>query len=105
VTKKRDYKPRVPGIACPHCDTRSIAYDSVQQDLLTRDIRFACRNPECGHTFVAQLAIYRTVRPSDTPNPAVPAWLGEVRAKPANDDTRTPANDDAPDAAALPAPS
>ena len=50
---------------CPHCETRSIAYDSVRVDNLTRDIRYRCDNVDCGHVFVAQLAIVRTVRSAD----------------------------------------
>jgi hypothetical protein len=96
VTKKRNYPPRVPGTHCPHCETRSIAYDSVEIDRLTREIRYVCQNADCGHTFVAQLGIFRTVRPSLMPNPAVKLPEGQWRSKPANDDTRVPANDDVP---------
>jgi len=90
---KRSYTPRVPGIACPHCKSRSIARGSVELDLLTRELRFMCDNADCGHTFVAQLAIYRTVRPSMIPNPAVVLPFGEWRSRPANDDQRIPVND------------
>ncbi len=90
---KRSYTPRIPGITCPHCGTRAIGRDSVQVDTLTRDLRYACGNDDCGHTFVAQLAIYRTVRPSMTPNPSVILPLGEWRSRPANDDQRIPVND------------
>ncbi|MBB3877924.1 ogr/Delta-like zinc finger family protein [Sphingomonas pseudosanguinis] len=90
---KRSYTPRVPGIACPHCGARSIARGSVEIDILTRELRFMCDNVDCGHTFVAQLAIYRTVRPSMTPNPSVILPLGEWRSRPANDDQRVPVND------------
>ena len=91
---------------CPHCLTRSIAYDSVEIDRLTREIRYVCQNPDCGHTFVAQLGIFRTVRPSMIPNPAIRLPHGQWRSKPANDDNRVPANDDdQPDAAEVsPAP-
>ncbi|WP_239017917.1 ogr/Delta-like zinc finger family protein [Sphingomonas aracearum] len=88
----------MPGITCPHCDTRAIARDSVQADPLTRVIRFVCDNPECGHVFIAQLAIYRTLRPSAKPNPAIVLPLGQWRGKPANDDETPPANDDTPPA-------
>jgi len=106
VTKKRNYTPRVPATVCPHCLTRSIAYDSVEIDRLTREIRYVCQNPDCGHTFVAQLGIFRTVRPSMIPNPAIRLPRGQWRSKPANDDNRVPANDDdQPDAAEVsPAP-
>jgi hypothetical protein len=55
--KKRtnNYPPRIPGMTCPHCETRSIAYDSVKIDRLTREIRYRCADVDCGHVFVAQL--------------------------------------------------
>lgn len=98
-TTKRPYAARVPGIQCPHCTTRAIARDSVALDALTRDIRFVCDNPDCGHVFMAQLGIYRTIRPSMAPRAGIVLPLGQWRAKPANDDQRMPANDDQPDAA------
>ncbi|WP_298808395.1 ogr/Delta-like zinc finger family protein [uncultured Sphingomonas sp.] len=94
MTKKRNYPARIPAIACPHCLTRAVAYDSVEIDLLTREIRFRCSNADCGHTFVGQLGIFRTVQPSMMPNPAIKLPMGQWRSKPANDDTRVPANDD-----------
>ncbi|RMB26230.1 Ogr/Delta-like zinc finger protein [Sphingomonas sp. PP-F2F-G114-C0414] len=101
MTKKRNYTPRVPATECPHCLTRAIAYDSVKLDVFTREIRYVCQDADCLHTFVAQLGIFRTVRPSMKPNPAIEAVLpkGDWRSKPANDDQRVPANDDQPDAA------
>jgi hypothetical protein len=99
--KKKNYPPRVPGIVCPHCETRSIAYDSVQIDRLTREIRFCCGNADCGHVFLAQLAIVRTVRSSLKPNPAVTLHVGPWGDRAANDDTRIPANDDRPAAAEI----
>ncbi len=96
---KRNYTPRVPATVCPHCLTRSIAYDSVEIDVFTREIRYVCQDADCGHTFVAQLGIFRTVRPSMKPNPAIRLPHGQWRSKPANDDQRVPANDDQPDAA------
>jgi hypothetical protein len=102
--KKRtnNYPPRIPGMTCPHCETRSIAYDSVKIDRLTREIRYRCADVDCGHVFVAQLAVVRTVHSSKRPNPAVTLHVGPWGNRaPANDDTRTPANDDKPDAAEI----
>ena len=104
---KRNYTPRVPATLCPHCLTRSIAYDSVKLDVFTREIRYVCQDADCGNTFVGQLSIFRTVRPSMKPNPVIEAKLpkGDWRSRPANDDQRVPANDDQPDAAEVaPAP-
>lgn len=89
---------------CPHCGTRAIAYDSVEVDLLTREIRFSCQNIDCGHTFVAQLAIFRTVRPSMIPNDMVKLPFGQWRSKPTNDDAPVPANENEPTPAAEAAP-
>ncbi|USU13212.1 ogr/Delta-like zinc finger family protein [Sphingomonadaceae bacterium OTU29THOMA1] len=99
--KKKNYPPRVPGINCPHCNTRAKAYDSVEIDRLTREIRFRCDDVECGHVFLAQLAIVRTVRSSLKPNPAVTLHVGPWGDRAANDDTRIPANDDRPAAAEI----
>lgn len=98
---KRSYTQRVPGIVCPHCKSRSIVRDSVQVDDLTRDLRYMCDNDDCGHTFVAMLAIIRTVRPSAKPNPSVILPIGEWRSRPANDDQRIPVNDNETPAAEL----
>lgn len=54
---------------------------------------------------VVQLAVIRTIRPSNTPNPAVTLPFGQWRAQPANDDEKflSPVNDnDAPAVEATP---
>jgi hypothetical protein len=63
-----------------------------------RELRVVCANLECGHTFVAQLTIIRTVRPSVRPNPSVHLPQGGWSV-PANDREPRPANDDKPPAA------
>lgn len=104
MTKKANYPGRVPAISCPHCDTRAIARDSRQLDALTRNIRFVCGNPDCGHIFAAQIGIYRTLRESEQPRAEVTrilpvgAWVPE----PANDDDKIPDNDDRSLAAEMP---
>lgn len=92
---------RIPAIACPHCGSRSITRDSVEIDLLTRELRCNCENDACGHTMVVQLAVIRTIRPSNTPNPKVILPEGQWRARPANDDEKllAPVNDNDADAA------
>lgn len=84
---------RIPGIACPHCGARAITRDSVEIDVLTRELRCVCDNDACGHTMVVQLAVIRSIRPSETPNPAVRLPFGQWRARPANDDQKVPVND------------
>ncbi|WP_018250801.1 ogr/Delta-like zinc finger family protein [Sphingomonas melonis] len=100
----------MPGIQCPHCTSKSIVRTSVQVTDLVRDLHMACDNIDCGHTFVAQLSIIRTIRPAAKPNPAVRLPFGEWRgapAKPANDDSPpleapcSPANDDGDIAATI----
>lgn len=69
-------------IACPHCEQKAIVRTSRKVTRVVREIYFACTEPRCGHTFVAQLAILRTLSPSACPNPLVnlplrPSPLGE----------------------------
>lgn len=81
-------RPRIPVIACPHCDSRAIVRNSEQMAPLCRELRFRCENDACGHTFVASLEIIRTITPSACPNPNVHLPLAPRRAapRPANDD-------------------
>lgn len=102
--EKRSYTPRIPAIACPHCHTRSVARTGYEITDLVRELRMVCDNLECGHIFVVQMSVIRTLRPSAQPNPAVHLPFGTWRAqpaKPANDDAPPlPANDDDGDLAA-----
>lgn len=58
-------------IRCPHCNGRSIARSSRELSGTMREIFFQCLDVECGHTYVAQLEIVRTLSPSGKPNSAV----------------------------------
>lgn len=58
-------------IKCPHCDSRAIARSSREMSPTLREIVYMCVDPECGHTYVANLEIVRTLSPSATPNLAV----------------------------------
>ncbi|WP_175772409.1 ogr/Delta-like zinc finger family protein [Paraburkholderia phenazinium] len=58
-------------IRCPHCATRPIARSSRELTSTLREVTYMCLNPECGHTYVANLEIVRTLSPSALPNPAV----------------------------------
>jgi len=97
VTKPID-RARLPLIPCPHCDARARVRTSSQETLLSRELRLQCENIDCGHTFVAQLEIIRTVVQSARPNPAVHLPVGSPRPRhAANDDSPPlPANDEAP---------
>jgi hypothetical protein len=58
-------------IKCPHCHSRAVARSSRELSLTLREIVYMCIDPECGHTYVANLEIVRTLSPSATPNLAV----------------------------------
>ncbi|HDR8929189.1 TPA: ogr/Delta-like zinc finger family protein [Burkholderia vietnamiensis] len=58
-------------IDCPHCKGRVIARSSRYMSITLREIVFVCRDPECGHTFVANLEAVRTLSPSAKPNEAI----------------------------------
>ena len=101
MTAKRT---KLPSIACPHCGERAGVRDSVQVTPIVRELRLVCDNLDCGHYFLAQLSVIRTVRPSACPNPDIILPVGKWTEPPANDDTPTPANDEHPPAATEVAP-
>ena len=94
MTKRRSYTPRAPAMVCPHGLTHSIDCDSFEIDQLLQDIRNVFQNANCGHVSVARHCIFRIVRPSMIPKPAIRLPYGQWRSKPANDDNHLPANDD-----------
>ena len=59
---------------------------------LVRESYLLCNDPECGHTFVAQVVIVRTLSPAAAPRPDVhlpivpPPNLRRRRPAAANDD-------------------
>lgn len=53
---------------CPHCQTRADARTSRELSLTLREVRFACKNTECGHTYVVNMEFARTLSPSAMPN-------------------------------------
>lgn len=91
-------RAKLPTIACPHCRSKAIVRNSVEVTDLVRELRMTCENIDCGHVFVSQLSVIRTLRPADQPNPQVQIPFGTWRSepgKPANDDhPPLPANDD-----------
>lgn len=58
-------------IRCPHCKARAIARSSRELSATMREIVYACLDPECGHTYVAQLEAVRTLSPSAKPQSEV----------------------------------
>ncbi len=96
---KRKTLTRLPAISCPHCDAKSIVRNSIDVTNMVREIRLECTNDDCQHTFVGQLSVIRTIRPSLMPRedvrlPFANPNLTGPRSKPANDDEPRPANDD-----------
>ena len=84
-------KPRIPTIDCPHCASRAIVRSSEGITPICRKLLFDCT--DCGHRFVAQLAILHSVRPSDCPNPAISLPLRLLSAKIPAAPVAAPAND------------
>ena len=58
-------------LACPHCGTEATIRSSKAVTEITREAKVQCNNPDCAHTWIAQLAAIRTIAPSMTPNPKV----------------------------------
>lgn len=56
---------------CPHCKGPATIRTSEEVTPLLRELFVVCRNPACGHTFVAATEIHRTLSPSAMPDPAV----------------------------------
>lgn len=54
-------------IRCPHCKSRAIARNSREMSDTLREITYQCDNVECGHTYVANLEVVRTLSPSAIP--------------------------------------
>ncbi|MCD2325322.1 ogr/Delta-like zinc finger family protein [Sphingomonas sp. IC-56] len=89
---------RLPTVHCPHCRARSMVRTSEELTNTVREIRYTCSNEECNFSFVAQLSIVRTIRPSPKPNPDVHLPISNSercgpKPRHANDDVPTPAND------------
>ena len=87
---------------CPHCESRAEIRSSREIAPLMRDLYYRCINDDCGHYFVAQLAIKHSIVASRIANPAVRLKVIETPSTlplPANDDVpiatpAAPANDD-----------
>ncbi len=62
---------RIVSIACPHCKGPVRATKSRSMGDLLKEVTYACKDPECGHVFVAGLEVLRTVSLSSKPNPKV----------------------------------
>lgn len=58
-------------IECPHCGHSSTVRSSKQMGDTVRESKVTCDNPECMHSWVAQLVAVRTIAPSMKPKPGV----------------------------------
>ncbi len=58
-------------IYCAHCKSPATVRNSFFLSPLLRRLFCVCRNPLCGHTFVAELETIRTLSPSGTPDPDI----------------------------------
>ena len=79
---------------CPHCDARAQARTSRQITRLVRETNYRCVDEECGFTFVAQIAVVRTLSPSAKPRANVMIPFGVSRAVPPDATPKAPANDE-----------
>ncbi|WP_061942221.1 ogr/Delta-like zinc finger family protein [Collimonas pratensis] len=68
---------RVISIPCPHCHHRVRAANSHTMSDMMMEITYMCKNPECGHIFVAGLEVLRTLSPSAIPDPSVHIQLSK----------------------------
>ena len=62
---------RMNDLACPHCGSITYRRSSRLVTPIFREIRFACLNEACAHTFVASLSYSYGLSPSGIPDPAV----------------------------------
>ena len=76
------------GVTCPHCDRQAVTYSSRRLSATVVEKYHACKNSECGHVFVSQTGIVRSIVASLTPNAEVAIPLVARRA---NDIVVTPA--------------
>lgn len=58
-------------IRCPICASRAIARSSRELSNTLREIVYRCENDGCGHVYVANLEVVRTLVPSVLSNPNV----------------------------------
>lgn len=59
------------GIACPHCGEAAVIYTSRALSPIAWEKYHQCTNLECGHQFVSQTGIVRTIVPSQMPKAEV----------------------------------
>lgn len=55
---------RVLTVFCPECGEKALIKKSNRKHKELSDLYCACRDPECGHTFVLNLTFSHTLMPS-----------------------------------------
>lgn len=55
---------RVLKLFCPECNSPAVIRRSVPKDSKFSDLYCACKNVECGHTYVLELTFARVLSPS-----------------------------------------
>lgn len=58
-------------VKCPHCGADSTVRSSKQMCDTVRESTVTCSNPNCMHSWIAQLVAVRTIAPSINPKPGV----------------------------------
>lgn len=81
---------------CPHCEARAKVRSSRTISRLVRESYYQCSDVECGHTFVAQISVIRTISPSAKPRAGVAIPFGVNRVPMAPRAPPAPANDPLP---------
>jgi hypothetical protein len=64
---------------CPHCQSPGIIRTSAPVTILVRDIYFLCTNPECGHSWKAQLSFLHTISQPATPRAGLDLPVSPIR--------------------------
>ncbi|MGL1932193.1 MAG: ogr/Delta-like zinc finger family protein [Desulfotalea sp.] len=57
-------------VECERCNSQAIIYTRKKQSEAVSELFCCCKNPECGHSFVMDLAFSRTISPSALDFPA-----------------------------------
>lgn len=55
-------------ITCPHCGAQSFVRSSKPLSKLVKEARCQCGNLACGHTFIANVEVVRTISPPAFPD-------------------------------------
>lgn len=62
---------------CPHCNSLTNSEYGREISSISHEVRYACRDFDCGYTFVAMVTATRTLRPSAKPNSQITIPLSE----------------------------